>query len=247
VAHQCVLEVANPLVRVEAAVSHLDTLSLSFFFFSQKQASVQASSTTQCLTTASEVVKHILFGFYHFSRSDVILFGVKWWFKEETFLSCVCVASVVCVPRARPRDPEPVTPSPLSPPCASRALCALRDGTKCVSVDLYVCMCICLCLCVLRQQLLCASSCPTPWPTHPACAASRASIMCVRICICVCVCMRVCVCIHAFACVCVLCQRALWAYSCPTPPSSSQRFTFHMLVECMSAPQQSISPSMLDI
>jgi hypothetical protein len=144
VAHQCVLEVANPLVRVEAAVSHLDTLSLSFFFFSQKQATVQASST-QCLATASQGMKHILFGFNHFSRSSVNLSGVKRF--KETFLCtrvcvfvclCVCVASVVCVPRARPRDPGPVTPSPLSPPRASRAFCALRAGTKCVRVDLYI-------------------------------------------------------------------------------------------------------------
>jgi hypothetical protein len=92
--YQCVLEVANPLIRVEAAVSHLDTISLSFFFSSQKQATVLASSTSQCLTPSKDVMQHILFGFKYFSRSSVSLSGVK---RFKPFLSLVLVFVSLCV------------------------------------------------------------------------------------------------------------------------------------------------------
>jgi hypothetical protein len=159
---QCVLEVANPLIRVEAAVSHLDTISLSFFFSSQKQATVLASSTSQCLT-ASEDATHFVWiqVFFTLQREFVWREKVQAVFVTRTRVCvfvclCVCVASVGCVPRARPRDPAPVTPSPLSPPRASRALCALRAGTKCLFICIHVYMLVCAC--VLCQKVLCALS-----------------------------------------------------------------------------------------
>jgi hypothetical protein len=106
-----------------------------------------------------------------------------------------------------------------------------------------MCMHACMRLCVYVVCHGVSLARPTP------CAALRASILCV--CIYVCVCIRECVCIHAYACVCVCvsCLRLLWAYSFSTPPSSSPRFTFYLLLEWKSAPQQSIipNPSMLDI
>jgi hypothetical protein len=160
-------------------------------------------------------MKHILFGFLtFFTLQREFVWREKVQAKEETFLLlvcvclCVCVASVVCVPRARPRDSEPVTPSPLSPPCASRALCALRAGTKCEGRFIYIHVYMLVCASVMCQQVLCALSYPTPWPTHPPCA-SQTGIMCV--------CMYLCVWIGECVCVCVLGQRVFCAYRVPDP------------------------------
>jgi hypothetical protein len=80
----------------------------------------------------SDETKHIFFGFQHFSRSGAGFFGVENVNQNEKscdclLFVCVCVASVVCLPRAKP-----FLYTAIKSPCMSRYIVCPVEAVKCM-------------------------------------------------------------------------------------------------------------------